>query len=1010
MRKQFVPDKEIFLSKDNDYLKTGVYSQSLTKIIKNTPSNDVFTIGLFGNWGTGKSSIIETSKNQIEQDGSKVKFIIYDAWKYANDSFRRMFLLKIQEDLRQEQTEDMKRFYQSENAEAKPRQVLNITGVSIVVSALIVLVVIVSSLNIRIEWKTPIISILTLLGLLISVLNGFFHSLKISINKPSLFAPEQFEDCFKQMMWVSLKKENCIIASLKKLVEYVRKGKTTIVGLDKIVIVIDNIDRCHSAMAYQLLTDIKTFLSNERYNLVFVIPVDDEALKKHLFGNSSKHEDHCNHEKEEFLRKFFNVTMRIKPHQQMEMQVFARELNKKYTLGFNDDTLSLSAKEFATNPRRIIQLFNNLLTELTLYSDGFVSKNEAVICAIIILREEFHEFYKAAINDVKLLKDTSLLQDKYKTETELLSFMRIANPVFQNTETSDILQILTNTKSLFSSIPIDIQEAIRTNNAQDIIYFFNFKKVSKSLTDDILKLIYKHIEDDVKYGSEFQMINWIEFVAKVFCDTPSVEELNIGKFDEVLKSKYQVLIPKTTQPSSICPYAWTLSLYGFNALKQTIIQYLLNPGDQKPSNWDDYVKKVLRTFNDEEDSKSLAPFAEKYFIDNPIDKGISYTGEQKKYLFTDKVVQIYVDNIVEHTENESLKELIWIFKNKPNISSATYEAFFSRINDFVGEMKNKTKDEILLIVKFLMQFMNSIPNNELRQEPQKLYDKVFGQRGITTNQAHANPPLRVRKIKVIDECKNNKEESNLLIDFAIQVYATTNGNITISEQIAALTLNNRTYINSKLVELLDARFDLTPLFGIIIEDEDYSSANTIKLIKSCFMLNQGGNLYLSEEQIKMKIKSLLNHLSNNYIVLLVNQIISNSHVKQTVVAEIVGRDTKFINSLPTPLMNLAVEAFNANTAKAYANNYNYLVIIAQKGDDTQKTELVKLLATNIISNQNIQEVLSILEVIRIEKKTDKDLIVAQLNSYKENASATDDETVSRINCVISKFMPEAVLK
>lgn len=53
----------------------------------------------------------------------------------------------------------------------------------------------------------------------------------------------------------------------------------------QIIIVIDNVDRCNNEQAYNLLTDIKTFLSNEPYNIIFIIPVDDEALRKHILGS-----------------------------------------------------------------------------------------------------------------------------------------------------------------------------------------------------------------------------------------------------------------------------------------------------------------------------------------------------------------------------------------------------------------------------------------------------------------------------------------------------------------------------------------------------------------------------------------------------------------------------------------------------------------------------------------------------------------------------------------------------
>lgn len=60
MQNKFIIDKEIDLN-ESDFLKTKTYANNLTKIILNTEPNSVFTIGLFGNWGTGKSSIIKTS-------------------------------------------------------------------------------------------------------------------------------------------------------------------------------------------------------------------------------------------------------------------------------------------------------------------------------------------------------------------------------------------------------------------------------------------------------------------------------------------------------------------------------------------------------------------------------------------------------------------------------------------------------------------------------------------------------------------------------------------------------------------------------------------------------------------------------------------------------------------------------------------------------------------------------------------------------------------------------------
>ena len=76
--KPFIQDTERILNSANDLLKTGIYAENLVKVIENTPKDRVFTIGLFGGWGTGKSSIIKTAQNTIEKKHSDVKFITYD--------------------------------------------------------------------------------------------------------------------------------------------------------------------------------------------------------------------------------------------------------------------------------------------------------------------------------------------------------------------------------------------------------------------------------------------------------------------------------------------------------------------------------------------------------------------------------------------------------------------------------------------------------------------------------------------------------------------------------------------------------------------------------------------------------------------------------------------------------------------------------------------------------------------------------------------------------------------
>ena len=205
--KAFIQDRERVLDSVNDLLKTSVYAENLVKVIENTPKDKVFTIGVFGGWGTGKSSIIRTAQDRIEEaHKKKVRFITYDAWKYANDSFRRMFLLKVQQELKMRQTEKMNRFYQSETAEAEPKTKISAKGIALAVIVVAIISIFLFLIpEVDIEWKIAVPTIGTLGTFLLALLNGCFYDLKISYSKPALFAPEQFEECFKQMMSKCLK-------------------------------------------------------------------------------------------------------------------------------------------------------------------------------------------------------------------------------------------------------------------------------------------------------------------------------------------------------------------------------------------------------------------------------------------------------------------------------------------------------------------------------------------------------------------------------------------------------------------------------------------------------------------------------------------------------------------------------------------------------------------------------------------------------------------------------------
>ena len=121
---KFVIDEEIVLKNNGgertDLLNTSVYANMLVKTIESADNSKPFTIGLFGEWGSGKSSVLKTAQNYLEaRPNSQYRFVTYDAWKYAGDSFRRMFLYELQNKLGVKPTEMLQRFYDNINEDTE---------------------------------------------------------------------------------------------------------------------------------------------------------------------------------------------------------------------------------------------------------------------------------------------------------------------------------------------------------------------------------------------------------------------------------------------------------------------------------------------------------------------------------------------------------------------------------------------------------------------------------------------------------------------------------------------------------------------------------------------------------------------------------------------------------------------------------------------------------------------------------------------------------------------------
>jgi hypothetical protein len=96
---------------NHDAFNHEAFAETILKLLtRNTPP---LSIGLFGSWGIGKSTIINILRRKIRETRSDtLKDIYFNAWKYSGDSFRRQFLIEVARQVYGDDHEEVRRIQQ----------------------------------------------------------------------------------------------------------------------------------------------------------------------------------------------------------------------------------------------------------------------------------------------------------------------------------------------------------------------------------------------------------------------------------------------------------------------------------------------------------------------------------------------------------------------------------------------------------------------------------------------------------------------------------------------------------------------------------------------------------------------------------------------------------------------------------------------------------------------------------------------------------------------------------
>lgn len=309
---------------------------SLLELIKSEDNG--ITIGLSGQWGSGKSTIINLLKNEKENIDT-FSFFYFDAWAHEGDPLRRIFLESLINSFKSEndlsiidKLEEIRKVISREK-KTKTIQVKRSTtalGLLLTIATFFftIGVAVLSSINYDnltseskypINWAFTTGTILATLPFVILFGNWILLLLKkkkvSDLNNWSFLQNNSNETIIEDVIGEDERSSIEFEKYFKEILELynTKEGK-------KIVIVLDNLDRVDAEVSLKIWSTLQTFIQHKNptsqdynifKNIFTIIPYDEESLMK-IWENYTENEHGVSVFDNKFASSFFDKSFQVR--------------------------------------------------------------------------------------------------------------------------------------------------------------------------------------------------------------------------------------------------------------------------------------------------------------------------------------------------------------------------------------------------------------------------------------------------------------------------------------------------------------------------------------------------------------------------------------------------------------------------------------------------------------------------------------------------------------------------
>ncbi len=389
-------------------------------------SEEGFNLGISARWGEGKSSILRQLKPKLEDLNYKV--LTFEPWKYTQDStsIKRKFLIDIYSQLGKEY-DDAELYGSSEKSkDLKPEEYqellmskLGIFGRLAGTTAILFLAVL-----LFIQWITGIDINVTktfLTNLFIPVLAGIYPliakltEVTVKQTTPKIESAEQFEKRFNAVIGEIMEPED---------------------RPERIIIFVDDLDRCNHTEVEQILTALFTFFNNE--HCTYIITADHTVIRRYIshflqledvIGEDGKVDikktnEMRQKEATEYLKKIFQINFIVPKIPSDLLEDMIKNLLDESPIIASKNPygreylVNMVLNNFQGNPRKIKHFVRTLAFQLEAMTEKInklpegdekanltkVKDSPELLAKTLIMQDRFPDFYEQLVSEPKLLQ------------------------------------------------------------------------------------------------------------------------------------------------------------------------------------------------------------------------------------------------------------------------------------------------------------------------------------------------------------------------------------------------------------------------------------------------------------------------------------------------------------------------------------------------------------------------------------------------------------------------------